>query len=324
MKRIIIIHCFLCVFSITTTTQKVLAEILGPSIYAYSSLHIDDINISVSENRVKYSYSIQNPLDNAISQTFSFPIPPYRWEGAIQDVYKNGYRSLAIVIDGQEVQLERTVQAFVNGKDITAELQAKGVDPLFEDVKAFTREYRGLFEANPQLIKDGYLDELCDANCDNRENFYFAPRWTVAATYYFAHEFQARSSVSLIYTYEPVWNHLSGTLRGSTSWEIIRAGAPLDKVLASLKTDLDGQVLVYWLSLPLSTFGTQKMPTKSTVIAEHGSGKIGFVYASIGQQTAFGESSATIQIRNQPVGGTAQILLVRAPENLQEENAKPK
>lgn len=132
-------------------------EFPGPAFYGLIPLKIEKISIFVSEDKIQYSYAIMNHSDRNVRVPFTFAILPYEWTGTHRDIYKNGYRSMNVTVDGKKVEMEKTVQAFVNGKDIAPLLLELNIDPVFEGVIAFSKEYQDIIKANPELTAHGYL-----------------------------------------------------------------------------------------------------------------------------------------------------------------------
>lgn len=185
MKHILVAIIFLCSSSIPAMALDYEDEFPGPALYASMPLEIEEISLFVSESKVQYSYVIVNKTEQNLLVPFTFSIPPYKWTGTHRDVYKNAYRCLNADIDGRQVRFEKFFQATIKGKDIAPILLGLNIDPVFESLPEYAKTYRGTIKANPALTDQGYLQEICEDNCDNPDSFYFVPRWTVCRDLFF-------------------------------------------------------------------------------------------------------------------------------------------
>ena len=311
MKYLLLTFIFLCFSSAPASAALDDGdEFPGPALHAAMPLEIEKLTISVSESRIQYTYMIVNPAELTVQLSFTFALPPYEWTGTHRDAYRNGYRNMDVTVDDKKVALERSVQAFVNGKDIAPLLLGMNIDPIFEGIIAFSKEHQDIIESNPELTALGYLQKICEDDCDNPENFYFVPQWATAATYSFTHEFRPKSSTVIQYEYEPIWGQVVGPLGDTAAWEVTRIGGVFSDAFNALGSKFDYAYSTKWLTLPVSSLGAKRLPENVSVAINIAADGPQFIYAVLGAHNASGKTSVPITITSEPVGGPLKILLL--------------
>jgi hypothetical protein len=286
-------------------------EFPGPVFSSSSPLQVQKLDIFVSEGKARYSYTLFNFSAEPVQSVFMLTIPPYKWTGTHRDDYKMSYSNLSFTVAGKKVGYEKSLQVTLNGKDIAAELMCLRVDPLFNGVEDFSKKHESIFGSNPKLVTKGYLEEFRDYDSEGKENHYYAPLWTVAATYSFAHEIPAQKNVVVEYEYEPVWGYAKGTLKDPAAWEISRLGGFFSDAATAVESRLDDPFLTQWLTLSFPGLGTPKLPENVSLEISIDSPVPQYIYAVLGAHNAKGKNSVQIAITNEPVSGPIKIVLLR-------------
>jgi hypothetical protein len=150
--------------------------------------------LRIGVKKVVVDYDFRNDSDQEVTTEVAFPIPPYANESAEGPApEEQSFQSFKLWVDGKPVQYESEAKATLNGRDVTAPLEANHIDiPTFGHFKIgldskrmavneapdFTRLPQS---AREQLVNGG-LFELVDDPWGN---------WTVHLQYHWTQMFPA-------------------------------------------------------------------------------------------------------------------------------------
>ena len=102
-----------------------------------------------------------------------------------------------------------------------------------------------------------------------------------------------------------------GPLGGPAAWEVIRMGGVFSDAFNALGSKFDDIFSTQWLTLPVSSLGTGKLPENVSANVSIAANGPQYIYAVLGSHNAPGKASAQIHIANEPVGGPLKILLLQ-------------
>lgn len=180
----------------------------------------EDLYISAKEVRVKYVY--RNLTNAPVTLRVGFPLPEIEMYSESPIDLPNpddaNFVNFKTLVDGQSVALTPDVRAFVNGKDVTAQITAAGA-PLL----VMTQAAMGRITALPKdklaaLVKAGLLEEERYDAGKGWEVMY-RPLWTLRAAFHREQTFPAGRDVVVEHSYNPVAGGSVGsilTLDGSS------------------------------------------------------------------------------------------------------------
>ena len=163
--------------------------------------------LSISRSIIKVRYVFRNTEEFDFRTLVAFPLPGLN----AADMYFGGdigfpredpdnYVGFTVKVDGEAVTPKHQTRAYVNGVDVTKELQDAGVpiNPMGE----FLGKRESVLEKLPdetkrQLAAIGAIDWVAGGE-------FTQPRWTTQVTYYWPMTFPAGKTVQVEHTYQPV------------------------------------------------------------------------------------------------------------------------
>jgi hypothetical protein len=163
--------------------------------------------LRISLKKVIVDYDFRNDTDQDVKTEVAFPIPPYSSgfvEGPLPEA--QSFQSFKLWVNGKPVQYESEATATLNGKDVTAVLNAYRIDiPTFGHfADTVDSKHNEVIEcpdfsrlpksARDRLVKAG-LFELADDPWG---------KWTVHLQQHWTQTFPAHSTVHIRHEYAPV------------------------------------------------------------------------------------------------------------------------
>ncbi|MGA9126510.1 MAG: DUF4424 family protein [Terracidiphilus sp.] len=163
--------------------------------------------LRIGMKKIVVDYDFRNDSDQDVTTEVAFPVPPY--ESGFADgpaPEEQSFQSFKLWVNGKPVHCEPEAKATLNGKDVTAVLNANRIDiPTFghftDTVDSKHQEvidspdfFRLPKDTRDQLVKAG-LFELVEAPWG---------KWTVHLQYHWTQTFPARAIVHIQHEYFPV------------------------------------------------------------------------------------------------------------------------
>ena len=163
--------------------------------------------LSISRSTIKVRYIFRNTEEFDFRTLVAFPLPGL----SAADMYFGGdigfpreepdnFVGFTVKVDGEPVTPKHQTRAYVNGVDVTKELQGAGVpiNPMGE----FLGKRESVLETLPdetkrKLAAIGAIDWVEGGD-------FTEPRWTTQVTYYWPMTFPVGKAVRVEHTYQPV------------------------------------------------------------------------------------------------------------------------
>lgn len=202
----------------------------------------------IRPNRITVRYVFRNETDTELRAIVAFPLPALDDVGAsdvelpVHDT--DNYVGFETRINGQQVPLQATHVASVNGVDRTADLARFGI-PMVPFGERITDVLRALPISQKQYLRAlGLLDEHGTAN------------WTLQTTFWREQVFPPRQNVTVEHTYSPVagfatWSWFPGSVESDQDTSEASANrylldlrkefCPSDEILARGRAQEAGQ-----------------------------------------------------------------------------------
>jgi uncharacterized protein DUF4424 len=159
--------------------------------------------LRISDKKVVVDYDFRNDTNQDVTTEVAFPVPPYTLDLVTGDVAEQSFSNFRLLVDGKPVPFKTEVKATLDGRDVTATLDADKIDipsfGHFDDPPGPdypTRDFIRLPKNEQEQLKAWGL-----FNMD--EGFPLAS-WTVNLQYHWRQTFPAHSTVHIRHEYTPV------------------------------------------------------------------------------------------------------------------------
>lgn len=158
-------------------------------------------DLYVSPDAVRIRFEFQNPASRDVKTIVAFPLPDINTKefaespiGTVTDDPTN-FIGFKAVVDGKPVPVKVEQRAFLNGKDVTAEIAAFGapLNPVSGDG----------YEKLRQLPKDKRKAMIAAGLADGDDTEIY-PQWTLRTRFYWTQIFPAKKTVTIEHSYQPV------------------------------------------------------------------------------------------------------------------------
>jgi hypothetical protein len=237
------------------------------------SLDREELYLSQDEVRVDYLFTNTGSAD--IEALVAFPLPDQNFGDDSANL--PDFRSeldFRTTVEGEAVDYDITVQAMVNGADVTADLAELGFGPSY--TPDTWPDYDAALKAlTPEQIDSAVSRGLIE-NVNSPEDPYFQPRWTTRTTVTRKQIFPAGQTLAVSHRYKPaVGGSVGGALNPeyrNEEWGSQRAAQyciedgwyrAFDKALAQRATAANSAPYnEVWLGYVLSTGANWKGPIK--------------------------------------------------------------
>jgi hypothetical protein len=236
------------------------------------SLDKEDLYLSRDEVRVDYLFT--NTGGEDVEALVAFPLPDQNYgdESANLADFRTAL-DFRTTVDGEPVDYDITVQAILDGRDVTADLAAFGFEPYtpqtWDDYDAALKALTP--EQMEDAVSQGFLE-----NGNTPEDPYYHPRWLTRTIITRTQVFPAGQTVAVSHRYKPV---VGGSVGGALNaeyrnedWGKEHAGnycieddwfAAFDRALAKRATTSNPSPYTeFWLGYVLSTGANWKGPIK--------------------------------------------------------------
>ena len=164
--------------------------------------------LEIGPTKVVVDYDFRNDTGQDVTTEVAFPVPSYTNEYPETDLTEQSFQSFKLWVDGKPVHFEVEAKATLNGKDVTAALNANQIDiPTlghFVDKVAANgtdQAATGDFDRLPKPVKD----QLLKAGLfENDGDGFIRALWTAHVQYHWTQTFPAHSTVHIRHEYTPV------------------------------------------------------------------------------------------------------------------------
>ena len=158
-------------------------------------------DLSLSPKAVHVRYEFVNDSDKDIDTIVAFPLPDidlYEYSespvGTIVDKSPN-FVGFELTVDGHRVDATPEEHAILNGRDVTAEVHAAGLQVNFAGTNLFDRLTKLSSATRQSLSKAGLVElEESDAHA----------KWTATTKFWWHQHFPAHKTVVIEHSYQPV------------------------------------------------------------------------------------------------------------------------
>jgi len=154
----------------------------------------------ISKDQITVEYEFLNTTNGPVVSEVAFPIPAYRYK---YDDPPRNFADFKAWIDGQPIDVKKEVRAFVQKREVTADLRNAGLNiETFGDFDPDDETKRALIlepDIRKKLIKVGAIK-----NRDKSEPQRYGPEWECRIKYHWTQEFPANSVVRIKHVYKPV------------------------------------------------------------------------------------------------------------------------
>ncbi len=164
-------------------------------------------DLYISPTSVKVRYEFVNESSQDINAIVAFPLPDVDLSQMVGQAYGSmldqdpNFVGFELTVDGKAVTPAAEERAFLNGKDITAEVRASGF-PIDFQGPALSERLKHLSQADSKpLIAAGLLEDESADTYDWREVF---PQWTTKTKFWWRQDFPAGKTVVIQHSYQPV------------------------------------------------------------------------------------------------------------------------
>jgi hypothetical protein len=159
--------------------------------------------LRISLKKVVVDYDFRNDTDEDVTTEVAFPIPPYTADIVTRSVAEQSFSDFRLFVDGKPVLFKTEVKATLDGRDVTAILNADKIDIAsfghFDEPSGpdyLSADFIRLPKAEQEQLKAWGL-----FNVD--EGFPLAS-WTVSLKYHWTQKFPAHATVHIRHEYSPV------------------------------------------------------------------------------------------------------------------------
>jgi hypothetical protein len=236
------------------------------------ALDQEDLFLSVDEVRVDYLFT--NTGSEDIEALVAFPLPDQMFDDFNEFV--RDFRTeldFRTTVDGEPVDYDITVQAIVNGRDVTSDLSVLGLEPYSP---ANWDDYDAAIKALTQNQLDDAVERgFLERDTATEEATTYLPRWKIRTAVTRSQLFPAGQTIAVSHRYKPVsGGSVGGGLdRQYRNGEYAREHAAefciedgwfaaFDKALAKRATAANPSPYTeLWLGYVLSTGANWKGPT---------------------------------------------------------------
>ena len=163
--------------------------------------------LDISRSAVKVRYIFRNTSEYDFRTLVAFPMPVlhaanmyFGGDIGFPREESDNFVGFTVKVDGEPVTPKHQTRAYVNGVDVTKELQDAGVpiNPMEEFLGKRESVLEGLpDETKVKLAAIGAIDWVKDVE-------FAQPRWMTQITYYWPMTFPAGKSVRIEHSYQPV------------------------------------------------------------------------------------------------------------------------
>lgn len=167
--------------------------------------------LTISQREIKVEYDFYNQRDNPIKTLVAFPMPRYSYDlGVSQYHINNGpIKNFIVFSDGHLQETQPHYKAFLNGRDISEELNAAGLtrEQIYITFADCSKWDDGL-QCNISDEKKELLVKIGALTYAGGETFpppdIFAPTWDVEQTLVWTQEFKPKKITTVVHTYTPL------------------------------------------------------------------------------------------------------------------------
>lgn len=162
--------------------------------------------LRISNKIVVVDYDFRNDSDQDVTTEVAFPIPTYTNEFPEGDAHAQSFQSFELRVDGKRIHYKSEAKATINGKDVSAELEANHIDIAtfghFDDTVDANHQDRVIVHDFDQLSKAAQSRLLEEGLFKNQGESLFT-LWTVHLQYYWTQIFPAHSITHIRHEYSP-------------------------------------------------------------------------------------------------------------------------
>jgi len=155
--------------------------------------------LDIGYRSISVDYEFVNESDSDVTETVSFPLPPYPATPKESDViYSGAPLDFRVLVDGRPVRFDTRVWVELNGKDATDRLAALGFTQKemalvpFEESVAKTHRLSRTPQVLGALRAAGFIDE---------DNY---PLWQIRVAYEWRQTFPAHKPIRISHVYRPL------------------------------------------------------------------------------------------------------------------------
>jgi hypothetical protein len=155
--------------------------------------------LDISHQSIQVDYEFVNESDSDVTETVSFPLPPYPANPAESGViYSGSPLNFRITVDHKPVKFETRVWANLNGKDETDRLSSLGFTAKQIALVPFEKS---VFDQH-QLSRPPEVMEALKAQ--GLVNEYNSPLWEIQVAYEWQQTFPAHKAIHISHFYNPL------------------------------------------------------------------------------------------------------------------------
>ena len=163
--------------------------------------------LSISEKKIVVDYSFGNGTGENVTTEVAFPVPPYGNDFDKYGIAEEAFKSFRLWVNDEPQIFTMEAKAYLHGKDVTASLQALGIDiasfghqteneDIHQTVEIKSLDFERLSLARKdKLVKAGLFDKSRD---------FGKGLWTVHLKYHWTQTFPAHAIVRIRHEYQPV------------------------------------------------------------------------------------------------------------------------
>ncbi len=202
-----------------------------------STIVMESEDLDISTHQIAVRYVFRNTSDHDENVIVGFPLPELSGgllaNSPVKIPSKDpvNFVDFRVQVGGKSVVPKVEMRAFVDNKEITADLRAMGIpaSPLDETATARFRKTPRTEQA--RFEKAGWVD--CKLTNDGR----CWPMWSVRVQYYWTQTFPARSTVEVRHTYQPIvgGSYITPSMDGASQVKPYCGGADAVQQIKKLK-----------------------------------------------------------------------------------------
>jgi len=168
-------------------------------------------DLQISPHQIVVRYVFRNITDKDVEAVVAFPLPDlnggdvYHEPMSLPDESQLNFVDFTVTSDGKPIPTSLESRAWLNGRDITARLEAAHV-PVSVLVKPLNDSLAKLSPAEIKRLERQELissEEYADSATGKMKRDWYAA-WTMRVKFYWTQRFPAHQTVELTQTYRPV------------------------------------------------------------------------------------------------------------------------
>jgi Domain of unknown function (DUF4424) len=193
----------------------------GLTLTQSKDVSLDKEDLYISQDEVRVDYLFTNHADHDIETLVAFPLPDQVFDAESGEGPSHRLAQdldFKTTVDGQPVSYDVVEQAIKNGKDVTAQLAAAGLNVIApeDNDKAIA-----FFKAKPASVLDGLVKAGLVQVEKSEDTPYYTFMWDVRTSVTRKQVFAAGKTVAVHHTYKPV---SGGSVAGNLAPDVRNAG----------------------------------------------------------------------------------------------------